>query len=157
MNSEAQNSSRTVAALQAAYGPPSQEAFGSAVFVEKLSAVDGLEQAALEKYRYFVGDLWTRYGEDAWMAPWQEVYVRAGDADHDILAELSGISDRDAALSVPMILDVASDALSAVFDAPAITDLRVYTLGDGGAMSGLLIAAWSAAGEEATFLTFLMD
>jgi hypothetical protein len=157
MNNEAKDSSGAIAKLQAAYGSPSQEAFGSAVFVEQLSAADGLEQAALEKYRYFIGDLWERYGEDAWMGPWKEVYERPNGADHAIVAELNGIGDQDAALSAPMILDVDPDALSAVFDAPVITDVRVYTLGDGAAMSGLLIAAWNSKVKEATLLVFLMD
>ena len=63
--------------LAAAYGPPSQAAFGSAVFFEKVTPADSLEQTALEKYKYFVGDLWERYGDDAWMGPWKEVYSRA--------------------------------------------------------------------------------
>jgi hypothetical protein len=41
-----------VAALEAAYGAPSQAAFGSAVFYEQTIAQDDLEQAALPQYRY---------------------------------------------------------------------------------------------------------
>ena len=65
-----------VAALEAAYGAPSQAAFGSAVFHEQSKATDGLEQAALAKYKYFVGDQWERFGEAAWMGPWKAVYAR---------------------------------------------------------------------------------
>jgi hypothetical protein len=148
--------------LEAAYGPPSQEAFGSAVFYEREAAAGSLEQAALEKYKYFVGDLWQRYGEDAWMGPWKEVYARKPGATRDIVAELQGIADRDAQLSVPMILDVAENAekarqaLSAAYDDAAVTDLAVYNLGDGGAMSGLLVAGRRDTGET-TFLVFLLD
>ena len=55
--------------LEAAYGAPSQAGFGSAVFHEQMKAGDDLEQAALAKYRYFTGDLWERWGEEAWIGP----------------------------------------------------------------------------------------
>ena len=63
-----------VPALEAAYGAPSQAAFGSAVFHEQSKAADDLAQAALAKYKYFIGDQWERFGEAAWMGPWKEVY-----------------------------------------------------------------------------------
>jgi hypothetical protein len=148
--------------LEAAYGAPSQAGFGSAVFCTDMDAAKDLEGLALEYYQYFVGDLWERYGQDAWMEPWKEVYAREAGAKPDIVAELQGISDREASLSVPMILDVmenaeaAQQALSAAYDDPAVTELRVFDLGDGEAMSGLLVAARRDTGE-ATFLVFLMD
>ena len=92
--------------LEAAYGAPSQAGFGSAVFYEQIDAAGELEQMALDKYQYFVGDLWARYGEAAWMGPWREVYARPPGAKPDIVAELRGIEDADAANSAPMILDV---------------------------------------------------
>jgi hypothetical protein len=148
--------------LEAAYGPPSQAAFGSAVFYEQKAAAGSLEQAVLGKYKYFVGELWERYGEVAWMGPWKEVYARKPGATRDIIAELQGITDRDAQLSVPMILDAVKDAdkarqaLSAAYDDAAVADLAVYNLGDSGAMSGLLVAGRRDTGE-ATFLVFLLD
>jgi D-alanyl-D-alanine carboxypeptidase len=153
----------TVTALEAAYGAPSQAGFGSAVFHEEIKTGDSLEQAALAKYKFFVGDLWSRYGEDAWMGPWKEVYAREPGAKPDIVGELRGIKDRDAAISVPMILDAiggaekARAALASVYDDPAVTELRVYNLGDGGAMSGLLLAGRSGNAQDATFLVFLLD
>jgi hypothetical protein len=149
--------------LEAAYGAPSQAGFGSAVFHEQLAAGDDLEQAALAKYKYFVGDLWERYGEDAWMGPWKMVYTRPEDGKRDIVAELRGITDREARMSVEMILDNVDDpkkaraALSAAFDDPAVTELAVYNTGDGAAMSGLLISGRRADTSDATFLVFLMD
>ena len=65
-----------VIALERVYGLPSQEGFGSAVFYETAQAIADLEQAALAKYRFFVGDLWERYGETTWMGPWRQVYTR---------------------------------------------------------------------------------
>jgi len=152
-----------VTRLQAAYGGPSQEGFGSAVFSETLPGADDLRQAALAKYRYFVGKLWDRFGEATWMGPWKEVYAREPGATPDIVAELRAIADRDARLSVPMVLEniegaeAARAALSAAFDDPAVTELRVFNLGDGEAMSGLLVAARRGADGESTFLVFLMD
>ena len=150
-----------VTALEAAYGAPSQVGFGSAVFYTDKDAKD-LAKAALKYYQHFVGELWERWGEEAWMGPWKEVYARKPGAKADITAELKGIKDVDARNSVPMILDVvdnadaARKALSDAFDDPAVTELRIFTLGDGGAMSGLLVAGKRKTGE-ATFLVFLMD
>lgn len=128
-----------------------------------MRAGDDLEQAALAKYKDFTSDLWERWGEEAWMSPWKEVYARQAGAKPDIVAELRGIADPDAAISVPMILDNIDGAeqaravLAAAYDDPAVTDLRVFNLGDGGAMSGLLIAGRRQGTGEATFLVFLMD
>jgi hypothetical protein len=152
-----------VTGLEAASGAPSQAAFGSAVFHEQLKAADDLAQAALAKYKYFVGDQRQRYGEDAWMGPWKEVYTRPTGAKPDIVAELRGIADPDAQNSVPMILEnidgaeQARAALAAAYDDPAVTELRVFNLGDGETMAGLLVAGRRQATGEATFLVFLMD
>ena len=152
-----------VADLEAAYGAPSQAGFGSAVFYEPLKVSDKLDQAALAKYKYFVGDLWGRYGEDAWMGPWKMVYTRPADGKRDIVAELRGITDREARMAVENILDNVEDpekaraALSAAFDDPAVTELAVYNTGDGAAMSGLLLAGRRGDAGEATFLVFLLD
>ena len=152
-----------VTALEAAYGAPSQAGFGSAVFYEPLKASDDLDQAALAKYKYFVGDLWQRYGEDAWMGPWKMVYTRPADGKRDIVAELRGITDREARMAVENILDNVDDpetahaALSAAFDDSAVTELAVYDTGDGAAMSGLLVAGRRGDTSEATFLVFLLD
>ena len=151
-----------VTALEAAYGAPSQAGFGSAVFYERLQATDDLDQAALAKYRFFVGDLWDHYGEEAWMGPWKRVYMRQAGAKPDVVAELRGIADRDARQSATMILDNIDDAqnaratLSAAFDDPAVTELAAYTLGDGAAMAGILVAGRRDDGAV-TFLVFLLD
>jgi heat shock protein HslJ len=151
-----------VAKLETAYGTPSQSGFGSAVFFEQVVRSEELEQTALDKYKYFVGELWERYGEDAWMGPWKLVYTRLTGTKHDIVAELRGIQDSDAAVSVPMILDniegaeKARVALSSTFDDKSVVELKVFNLGDGGAMSGILVAGRRSNGE-ATLLVFLLD
>jgi len=156
-----QTITKSVIDLQAAYGDSSQAGFGSAVFYESLEGVK-LEKVALAKYKFFMGGLWERYGEAAWMKLWKEVYRRKAGAKYDIVSELRGIQNQEAALSVPMILEniegaeKARLALSSVYDDPTVTDLRVYTLGDGGAMSGILVAGAKKTGE-AIFLVFLLD
>lgn len=154
----------TVAQLEAAYGPASQRGFGSAVFHEELRPADDLAAAALAKYRYFVGPLWGRLGEKAWMAPWREVYSRPSSARRDVVAELRAIEDREAQMSVGLLLDAmenaaaARAALASAFDDPTVTELRVFNLGDGAAMSGLLVAGRRAApGNGATYVIVLMD
>jgi hypothetical protein len=152
-----------VTRLEAAYGGPSQQGFGSAVFFETLSSPDDLAQASLATYKTFVGPLWDRYGEQAWMGTWREVHARKADATPNIVAELRDIADSSARRSVPMLLDdidgaeAARAALSAAFDDPGVTELRTFNLGDGEAMSGLLIAGRRGANGETTCVVFLMD
>lgn len=149
--------------LEAAYGAPSRDGFGSTVFYEVLNESWPLEKAALEKYKYFVDDLWARFGETAWTSPWKEVFARPSGVRPDIVAELRSIKDPDAMRSVPMILDdiqnaaQARVALSNAFDNPAVTEVRAFNLGDGEQMSGILVAGRRASTGGATFLVFLMD
>lgn len=151
----------SIAALQAVYGSPNQAGFGSAVFCDRVEPAADLEQVALKHYRYFLGDLWERFGAAAWMTPWQEVYRRNADRKPDIVAELRSLTG-DTASSVSMLLDTienpdaAQKALSVVYDDATVSDLRIYTIGDGAAMSGILIAGQHTT-SEATFLVFLMD
>ncbi len=97
------------------------------------------------------------------MGPWKEVYARVAGVRHDIVAELRSIAHPDAAISAPMVLDAvqnadkARSALVAAYDAPAVTELRVFNLGDGGAMSGILVAGRRGETGEAICLVFLMD
>lgn len=156
-------SNDTLAALAAVYGGPSAEGFGGAVFARPLGPEDELEAAARAVYQDFVGELWERWGEEAWMGPWRQVHDRPEEAEADIVAELKGIEDAEASRSVPLVLEVVEDpeaaraALSAVFDDPAVQELAVYNVGDGGAMSGLLLAARGPEAEEGVFLVVLLD
>jgi hypothetical protein len=148
--------------LETVYGPPSQNAFGTAVFYEK-KIIGNLTEFSLEKYRYFVGKLWNRYGEDAWMGTWKEVYRRKQNIKSNIVNELKSITDRDALGSVSIFLDGienpedARKALAVAFDDPAVTELIVHNIGDGAAISGLLITAVRKKTDDATFVIFLMD
>jgi DNA polymerase IIIc chi subunit len=154
--------SETIANLQALYGPPSQAGFGSAVFCDRVERAEDLEAAALKHYRYFLGKAWEQFGEEAWMASWQRVYQRQAADRRDIVTELRSITDPAAQSSVTMLLDAIADpeagrqALSAVYDDAEVATLAVYNLGDGAAMSGLLIAGRDHSGET-TLLVFLLD
>ncbi len=148
--------------LEAVYGEPSREGFGSAVFLKKVKTADLLEQVAGEQYRYFVGDKWQEWGAQTWLAPWKESYCRPRDTAPDILAELRAIDDMDTQMQVDMILNNIEEAeqgraaLAAAYDDPTVSDLCVYNIGDGEALSGLIIAGRRRNGEG-TFLVFLMD
>lgn len=149
-----------VADLEAVYGPSSQEGFGSAVFFEVVDKDEDLEKLALKYYKYFTGELWARWGEEAWMTPWKVAYARKKGTKSDVVKELNGIEDFDTQLSVPLILDPAAGAdpnpLEAAFNDPSVEEFRAYNIGDGSAMSGLLLVGRRENGEV-TVLTALMD
>ena len=84
------------------------------------------------------------------------------DQPRDIASELPSITDRDAHQLAPLIVDNGSSAtssrqaLAAAFDDDAVALVRVYKIGDGAALSGLLIAGRRENGE-AVFLVLLLD
>ncbi|TWU29053.1 hypothetical protein [Novipirellula artificiosorum] len=152
-----------VVELERCYGIPSQAAFGSSVFYDAMDVSEGtLEQAALAKYKHFAGELWERYGEDNWMAEWGTVYKRAPNEAGDIVAELRSISEPGASFSVSLLIEnndhatEAHAALSKAFDVDTVLELQVYKIGDGDAMSGILIAS-RLVHEGSLFLVLLMD
>lgn len=145
------------------YGAPSQAGFGSAVFYDQIEPGTDLESIARRYYQHFVGSLWEQYGESAWMSSWQQVYVRPKGIQSDIVAELKAIADPAAANYVPILLLTETDdyaraqqALATVFNHPQVTNLSVYAIGDGSAMSGLLLAGSRTSGET-TILISLLD
>jgi hypothetical protein len=152
-----------VSALEAVFGPPSQSGFGSAVFYQRTESPGALAGAARDVYQHFIGDLWQRYGAEAWMGNWQQVYTRPPAADHAVVAELHTLDDRSVRQSAAVLLDAAEDpqavqaALATACDDPAVTDLVVYKIGDGAALSGILLAARRAATGETIMLVFLLD
>ena len=54
-------------------------------------------------------------------------------------------------------LDRATIPSTEAFDDPEVTQLTMYKLGDGGAMSGPLVADRRTETSEATFLVLLVD
>ena len=149
-----------VSDLEAVYGPPAEEGFGSAAFFLRTDGPKDLEELAREVYCSFVGALWERWGEDAWMGPWRQVYARPDAGTVDAVAELRGISDAEAKRSLPLLLEVPGNAdavLATAFNDPAVTEFRVFNIGDGEAVSGLLVAGQRTAENEAVFIVALMD
>lgn len=152
-----------VTRLEAVYGAPSQAGFGSAVFCAEVMGGNSLEEAALDSYRTFLGPLWERFGEDAWMGPWQMVYSRPPHSKQQIVGELKNITEQNARMSIDMVLNGVADgeaaraALSAAYDDAAVDECAVYAIGDGAAMSGIILAGRRKKAGEALFLVFLMD
>lgn len=141
--------------LAQVFGEASQNAFGSAVFFEPGPRTGSLEQEALGKYEYFCGETWARFGPENWMATWQHLHGRERDSNDGIESELRGLADREAQQAAEMLLETGSEALKAAFDDPGMTQLEIFKIGDGGAMSGILIAAEHDSGR--LFLVFLLD
>jgi len=152
-----------VSALEAVFGPPSEAGFGSAVFYAQSGASGDLEGTARAAYQRFTGDLWERYGPDAWLGAWKQVYTRPPGAVPAIVTELRALEDRGARQAAGVLVDDADDpqavqaAASAAFDEPAVTDLAVYTIGDGAALAGILITARRAPSGEQVTVVFLLD
>jgi hypothetical protein len=144
------------------YSSPSQAGFGSAVFYEKIEETADLDSIALKYYQYFLGDLWNRFGEAAWLSTWKQVYARQTGKTSQIVSELKAIAAPEVASFVPLLLlneteqgEKAEKILSTVYDAPNIAELRVYTIGDGEAMSGLLIIGYRTTGEAIILISLL--
>lgn len=160
--SEMNLATTAVSTLQVIYGQPSQAGFGSAVFHEVIEPGSDLEAIARRYYQHFVGKLWEQFGADAWMSVWREIYIRPNEIQSDIVAELKAIADPAAANYVPILLLADTDdharaeqALADVFDDPQVSDLQVYEIGDGAAMSGLLLAGYRP--NTLTILISLLD
>lgn len=150
-----------VTALQAVYGPPSDAGFGSAVFFEPRRATEELGAAAFAIYQRFVGRNWSQ-AEAAWKGSWRRIHARFAGSEPDILAELGHLEEPAIRASVALLVDAleqpepARAALAAAFDDPAVRRVLTYTVGDGEAMSGLLLAAERETGAT-VYLIVLMD
>jgi hypothetical protein len=154
-------------ALENVFGGPSQAAFGTSVFCDVISndtaqsGAKSLEQRAFCWYQFFCGESWEKFGPDNWTREWKMVYQRTVNAQ-SILNALETLDDRQARMNAGVMLEGAAEpqaaqsALSQAFDDPAVADLRIYRIGDGNAMSGILIAGQRSNAETA-FVTFLMD
>jgi hypothetical protein len=121
-----------------------------------------LVDASIEKYRYFCGETWARFGEEKWMSGWQELYHRSPGDTTGILCELRSIKVN---LSDParryfwMKTRTMMRSISCfpeAFDSDGVKELRIFSIGDGEAMSGFLIAA-DIVDLGRLFVAFLMD
>ncbi len=156
-----------IAVLEDAFGVPSQAAFGTAVFYERLSDEPTttespiLEQHALKWYQHFCGETWQKFGPKAWIGEWKLVYRRPRKAS-SILEELNSLEDPQTRMNAETMLDGAPDpqaarsALEEAFDDPNTVELLVFKMGDGGAMSGLMIVG-RRSNQESACVAFLLD
>jgi hypothetical protein len=149
--------------LEKSYGPPSQSAFGSAVFfVPVAKQLESLEVDALAQYRYFVGETWNRLGEQNWINGLGTVYVRDPKSSPGVLAELQSLTDRETRQVAGLLLENQENpdscrlALVNTFDSELVTELRIFKIGDGSVMSGVLIAA-RLLNVGSVFLVLLLD
>jgi hypothetical protein len=148
--------------LEKVFGPASASGFGSAVFSEAATPLISLDSVALKHCKAFLGVKLTPQTEAIWMNEWRRVYVRGRESKAGIQNELLSIADPDAKRSVPLLTELIEDAdrarlaLSGAFDHPDVQELAVYKLGDGEAMSGIMISARYKA-EVIISVVALMD
>jgi hypothetical protein len=154
-----------VSELEGVFGASSAAAFGSSVFFESQLSSGyqlSLVAASIEKYRYFCGETWARFGEEKWLSGWKELYHRSPGDKAGIVGEFRSIKVQPFRSCAAMFLDENEDndavhqLLSRAFDSEGVKELRIFSLGDGEAMSGFLIAAENADLGR-LFLAFLMD
>jgi hypothetical protein len=152
-----------VSALEKIFGAPNQNAFGSSVFfVPAVEQSASLEADGFAKYKFFVGEVWERLGEENWKNGWSLVYARDVRASPDIVTELRSLPDRLARQSAEMLLDNLEDPEMAIgvlreaFDNSLVNELRIFNIGDTNAMSGIMIGA-RLTGTGSLFLALLMD
>ena len=133
-----------IESLMNVYGKPSSAVFGSSVFYNTLNYTP-LESEALNNYKAFLGGQWNADTETRWKSTWKKCFERPKGTTPDILTELNGIKDADAKRSVPLLTELIDNAdqgklaLAAVFNHADMTKVEVYTVGDGEALSGLLL------------------
>lgn len=149
--------------LEARFGGPSDDGFGSAVFRRPAPPGSDLEALARDVYRDFVGELWTRFGAEAWTGAWSELAARSAAAEGSVLDLLGAIADPLGRSAADMLVnggpdpEAAAKALADAFDREGISGLKVFRIGDGEAMSGVIVAGSDRDAGEAAFVAFLMD
>jgi len=148
-----------VSALEAVFGKASAEGFGSAVF-SNVTFEGNSTALAKQVYASFLGDKTTGEYGHLWMENFGEVSHATGKTD--IVETLNNITDPDAKRSVPLLIEIVSDAeaakaaLQQAFDADDISELSICKIGDGEAMSGLVVSG-IYSNKENTSVIALMD
>jgi hypothetical protein len=153
--------------------PHSRFIVGVNAFFDKIEPGRDLDQVALRYYQHFLGNQWdwkpwNWQPEDGiiWLKSWKLAYQRQRDRALDILDELNqsyalcekGIDDlyNSLDLSFDRDYDKLRNALMAAFSAPDVTDFRVYDLGDGEVLEGILALGYRDNGEIMV-LAYLTD
>ncbi len=160
--SEKNNLTPIIDALEKVYGKPNNEGFGSAVFYQAAIKNSGLATIALETYKLFMGDKWNAETEATWMSTWKLVYERSPGKAADILNELNNIKDANAKRSVPLLTELIENAeqgklaLAGAYNHPDVSQVQLFSVGDGAEMSGLLLCGLYAD-HSACSVICLMD
>ena len=147
--------------LTTLYGPAASSGMGSAVFSAQGVTPDSLMTEAMAAYRHFVGESWDER-KSAWEAGFKELYRRAPSNARGIDAELHALQAPELRGVVQMMVDemenpsAARAALAESFDGAGVSELRIYSLGDGEQMAGLQVAALREGGD-AVLLVMLLD
>ncbi|WP_017303670.1 hypothetical protein [Spirulina subsalsa] len=148
------------------YSPPNQDGWGVVVFYEQTPPDGDLEALALAQYQYFVGGSHLEFMR--WKPQWKLIYERTPDCEPNIRQELNAATwvaglDYEDRIANQLNYDYDSEenvyapkVLAVGFNSPQAQDFRVYTLGDGEVMEGLLAISRRRNGETLT-LAFLKD
>lgn len=164
MNTDLRPRPPAVVELEDVFGGDSQAGFGSAVFFRPASesAAESLEVASKAIYQRFCGDSWEEFGIENWLGTWKLLHERPIGGTGDVVREIEGIRDPESGSAAQMLLDAGPDpdrniaALRTAFNAPEISQLKIFKIGDGGSMSGAIIAAETTANVR-FFLIILLD
>jgi hypothetical protein len=160
--SDKKNYTPLIESLEKVYGKPNSTGFGSAVFYEVSKKDMGLTTIALDTYKLFMGDKWNAESEATWMSSWKLVYERSPGKAADILNELNNIKDADAKRSVSLLTELIENAeqgklaLAAAYNHPDISQVQLFSIGDGAEMAGLLLCGLFAD-HSACSVICLMD
>jgi hypothetical protein len=160
--SDKKNYAPLIESLEKVYGKPNSTGFGSAVFYEVSKKDMELATIALDTYKLFMGDKWNAETEATWMSTWKLVYERNPGKAADILNELNNIKDADAKRSVPLLTELIENAeqgklaLAAAYNHPDISQVQLFSIGDGAEMAGLLLSGLYADHSACTVIC-LMD
>lgn len=166
--------------LIALYGsPPSQPGdslMGTAVLYEQVKPGTDVEHVALRFYQRCVKhDPRQDFINSRWMRTWKLLYQRTPEAQPNVFCELAMVAQRldyidrlgnDLGLYFypeEIIGDweiqrnsTKQPVLATVFDDPAVDDFRIYAIGDGEVLEGLLLLAGRTNGAV-TALVLLGD
>lgn len=156
------------------YGPPTQKVWHSAVFYEKVEPDTDLDSLALRYCQYISRCSDAEFPNSPWFQSWQRIYQRpthrppnffrdlrealiAGGLDYeDRIASDLEIYLYDKSLMNDLYREdnaAKQGILAAAFDASEVDDFRVYTIGDGEVLEGLLIVAGRSKGEVVILAT----
>lgn len=151
------------ARLQALLGPCAPVGMGDAVCHEPLAAGVPLETWARDKSLVLANKGWENFQPEMWRAQFRELYRRPESATGAITDELAALTGDNIELVIGNFLDNRDNAgelkqsLTAVFDAPAMSEVVVYRIGDGQALAGVLLVGRQRGKNEVTCVYHLWD